>query len=203
VISRSLLAKYYPPACEIFLNRKHPPIGLVLNLSYRTILLVIYTGRGFAPQDLDISIKGGADERNPSHNDNSRQRRVMKRLWIIFIAIFALSFAVLGWVGSEIFRQMPPIPREVAATDGKVLISDGEISDGLDADDGRYSLRYRRAGIRLLRTELDPTAPKEGEDNQRRPRSSVARLQCDPAGADKLLPLPMGARTQPLSEHSN
>jgi hypothetical protein len=32
----------------------------------------------------------------------------MKRLWSIFIAIFALSFAVLGWVGSEIFRQMPP-----------------------------------------------------------------------------------------------
>jgi nitric oxide reductase subunit B len=54
----------------------------------------------------------------------------MRRLWIIFIAIFVFSFAVLGWVGSEIFRQMPPIPREVVTTDGKVLIADAEISNG-------------------------------------------------------------------------
>ena len=38
----------------------------------------------------------------------------MKKLWIVFIAILACSFAVLGWVGTEIFRQAPPIPREVA-----------------------------------------------------------------------------------------
>ena len=54
----------------------------------------------------------------------------MKLLWTIFIAIFAISFAILGWVGSEIFRQMPPIPREVVTTDGRVLIADGEVSHG-------------------------------------------------------------------------
>lgn len=54
----------------------------------------------------------------------------MKRLWIIFAAIFLSSFAILGWVGSEIFRQVPPIAKSVVATDGKVLIADGEISDG-------------------------------------------------------------------------
>jgi nitric oxide reductase subunit B len=54
----------------------------------------------------------------------------MKRLWLIFIAIFVFSFAVLGWVGTEIFRQAPPIPREVVTTDGQVLIGPEEISNG-------------------------------------------------------------------------
>src|SRR5262245_44101921 len=54
----------------------------------------------------------------------------MKRIWIVFIVIFVLSFSVLGWIGSEIFRQKPPIPREVGTTDGRILITDGEVSDG-------------------------------------------------------------------------
>jgi nitric oxide reductase subunit B len=54
----------------------------------------------------------------------------MKKLWMIFIAIFVFSFAVLGWVGTEIFRQAPPIPREVVTTDGQVLIAAEEISNG-------------------------------------------------------------------------
>jgi nitric oxide reductase subunit B len=40
------------------------------------------------------------------------------------------SFAVLGWVGTEIFRQAPPIPREVVTTDGRVLIPAEGISNG-------------------------------------------------------------------------
>ena len=47
----------------------------------------------------------------------------MKKLWFVFIAIFVASFAVLGWVGTEIFRQAPPIPSEVVTTDGRVLVS--------------------------------------------------------------------------------
>jgi nitric oxide reductase subunit B len=54
----------------------------------------------------------------------------MKKLWMIFIAIFVFSFAVLGWVGTEIFREAPPIPREVVTTDGQVLIAAEEISNG-------------------------------------------------------------------------
>src|SRR5580765_3639757 len=54
----------------------------------------------------------------------------MKKLWIVFIAIFVCSFAVLGWVGTEIFRQAPPIPREVVTTDGAVLIAGEEIQNG-------------------------------------------------------------------------
>ena len=54
----------------------------------------------------------------------------MKKLWLIFIAIFVFSFAILGWVGTEIFRQAPPIPREVVTTEGQVLIGPEEISNG-------------------------------------------------------------------------
>ena len=54
----------------------------------------------------------------------------MKKLWFVFIAIFIASFSVLGWVGTEIFRQAPPIPREVVSTDGKVLIGPNEIENG-------------------------------------------------------------------------
>lgn len=54
----------------------------------------------------------------------------MKRLWLIFGAIFVFSFAILGWVGAEIFRQVPPIPKSVVATDSKVLIHENDVSDG-------------------------------------------------------------------------
>jgi nitric oxide reductase subunit B len=54
----------------------------------------------------------------------------MKRLWILLTSVFIFSFAILGWVGTEIFRQAPPIPSQVVSTDGTVLVSDGEILDG-------------------------------------------------------------------------
>ena len=54
----------------------------------------------------------------------------MKRLWIILIAVCVFSFAILGWIGTEIFRLAPPIPREVVTTDGSVLIAAEQVSDG-------------------------------------------------------------------------
>lgn len=54
----------------------------------------------------------------------------MKKLWLILIAVFVFSFAVLGWIGVEIFRQVPPIPREVMTTGGQILIPAEEVSNG-------------------------------------------------------------------------
>src|SRR5215210_6916765 len=54
----------------------------------------------------------------------------MKKLWILLISVFVFSFAILGWVGTEIFRQAPPIPTQVVTTSGEVLIPDGAVSDG-------------------------------------------------------------------------
>jgi nitric oxide reductase subunit B len=54
----------------------------------------------------------------------------MKKLWIILGAVFVFSFAILGWVGTEVFRQAPPIPREVVTTEGRVLIPEDQVLDG-------------------------------------------------------------------------
>lgn len=54
----------------------------------------------------------------------------MKKLWILLISIFIFSFCILGWVGAEIFRQAPPIPKEVVTSEGTILFTGTEISDG-------------------------------------------------------------------------
>jgi len=54
----------------------------------------------------------------------------LKKLWLILIGVCVVSFGILGFIGSEIFRQAPPIPNEVVATDGKVLIGPGEVLNG-------------------------------------------------------------------------
>jgi nitric oxide reductase subunit B len=54
----------------------------------------------------------------------------MKKLWILLIAVFVGSFAILGWIGVEIFRQVPPIPDQVVTTDGTVVIPSESVLDG-------------------------------------------------------------------------
>ena len=54
----------------------------------------------------------------------------MKKLWILLISIFIFSFAILGWIGTEIFRQVPPIPNQVVTAGGEVLIAENEVSNG-------------------------------------------------------------------------
>src|SRR5690606_18258984 len=54
----------------------------------------------------------------------------MKKLWIMLVAIMVFSFAILGWVGIEIFREIPPIPKQVVTADGTVLIDQGGIENG-------------------------------------------------------------------------
>jgi nitric oxide reductase subunit B len=54
----------------------------------------------------------------------------MKRLWIAAAIIVVVSFGVLGWIGTRIYQEMPPIPDRVTVTDGRVLIGPGEITRG-------------------------------------------------------------------------
>jgi nitric oxide reductase subunit B len=54
----------------------------------------------------------------------------MKKLWLLFIGVMIVSFSVLGWVGSRIYQELPPIPEKVVSTDGSVLIEKGQISQG-------------------------------------------------------------------------
>jgi nitric oxide reductase subunit B len=54
----------------------------------------------------------------------------MKRLWIAFTLVMVLSFLVLGWIGTRIHQEMPPIPARVVTTDGTVVVAEGEIQAG-------------------------------------------------------------------------
>lgn len=54
----------------------------------------------------------------------------MKRLWIAFSLVLLLSFLVLGWIGVRIYQEKPPVPARVVATDGTILIAEGEIVAG-------------------------------------------------------------------------
>jgi nitric oxide reductase subunit B len=54
----------------------------------------------------------------------------MKRLWIAFAAVMTLSFAVLGWIGTRIYQELPPIPEQVVTTDGRVVFRSGEVGEG-------------------------------------------------------------------------
>jgi len=54
----------------------------------------------------------------------------MRRLWITFTLIMVASFLVLGWIGTRIYQEMPPIPEQFVTTDGQTLIGSGEITAG-------------------------------------------------------------------------
>ena len=56
-----------------------------------------------------------------------------RKLWTWLGIICALSFAVLGWVGTEIYLTAPPIPRQVVAVDGSVLFAEGQVLRGQQA----------------------------------------------------------------------
>jgi nitric oxide reductase subunit B len=56
--------------------------------------------------------------------------RSYRRLWLSLISVIALSFLVLGYFGTEIYRKAPPVPKRVVTTDGTVLFTGQDIKDG-------------------------------------------------------------------------
>ncbi len=54
----------------------------------------------------------------------------MKKLWISFAVVLVVSFSVLGWIGTRIYQEMPPIPDRVVTSDGDVVIASGDIGRG-------------------------------------------------------------------------
>ncbi|HSL18191.1 MAG TPA: nitric-oxide reductase large subunit [Methylomirabilota bacterium] len=53
-----------------------------------------------------------------------------RRLWIAFGLVIIGSFAVLGYYGSEIYREKPPVPSRVVTTDGELVCTGQDIRDG-------------------------------------------------------------------------
>ena len=56
-----------------------------------------------------------------------------RKLWTWLAVICVMSFAVLGWVGTEIYLTAPPIPKQVISTKGDVLFSEGQVQRGQEA----------------------------------------------------------------------
>ncbi len=56
-----------------------------------------------------------------------------KRLWALLIAVLAVTFALLGWFGAEVYRNAPPIPERVVTAQGEVLYTQESILDGQTA----------------------------------------------------------------------
>ncbi len=54
----------------------------------------------------------------------------MRRLWILFVLVLAVSFGVLGWIGTRIYQSAPPRPERVVTSDGRVVFAEGLISQG-------------------------------------------------------------------------
>jgi len=54
----------------------------------------------------------------------------MGRLWLAFALVLIVSFSILGWIGTRIYQEMPPVPERVVTPDGKGVIEAGEIAQG-------------------------------------------------------------------------
>jgi len=54
----------------------------------------------------------------------------MRRLWLLFVVVLVASFTVLGWIGTRIYQEAPPIADRVVTSEGKVVIDTGEIEAG-------------------------------------------------------------------------
>ena len=54
----------------------------------------------------------------------------MKQLWITLTVVMVVSFTVLGWIGTRIYQEMPPLPDRVVTTEGKTVIESAAIGEG-------------------------------------------------------------------------
>ena len=56
-----------------------------------------------------------------------------RKLWWLLIAILGITFSVLGYFGTEVYRSAPPIPAQVVNAQGEVLMTSDSILDGQTA----------------------------------------------------------------------
>jgi nitric oxide reductase subunit B len=54
----------------------------------------------------------------------------MKKYWVAFTVIVVISFSILGWVGTRIYQEAPPIPEKVVTSDGVTVFTKTDIEEG-------------------------------------------------------------------------
>ena len=53
-----------------------------------------------------------------------------RKLWIAFLLVVSVSFAILGYYGFEIYQKAPPRPMKVVTTEGEIIFKGQDILDG-------------------------------------------------------------------------
>lgn len=56
-----------------------------------------------------------------------------KKLWLSLVTVLIITFSILGYMGSEIYKKAPPYPEKFVSTNGEVVISKDDILAGLSA----------------------------------------------------------------------
>ncbi len=54
----------------------------------------------------------------------------MKKLWVSFGALLVVSFSILGWIGTRIYQEMPPIPDRIVIAGGADIFASGDVGRG-------------------------------------------------------------------------
>lgn len=54
----------------------------------------------------------------------------MRKLWTAFALVLVVSFSILGWIGTRIYQEAPPLLDRVLSADGAVVIDRGDIAAG-------------------------------------------------------------------------
>ncbi|WP_289117148.1 nitric-oxide reductase large subunit [uncultured Idiomarina sp.] len=56
-----------------------------------------------------------------------------RKLWWTLIGVLAITFGVLGYFGTEVYREAPPIPDKFVSTNGNVIATEESVLDGQTA----------------------------------------------------------------------
>ena len=98
----------------------------------------------------------------------------MKRLWIAFALVMVLSFLVLGWIGTRIYQEMPPLPDKVVTTDGTVIVDEGKFKLARTCGNRLAAWKWGRCGDTAAMSL--PTGPPIGCTEKRRSFSTAGPL---------------------------
>ncbi|WP_196140910.1 nitric-oxide reductase large subunit [Aliikangiella sp. G2MR2-5] len=59
--------------------------------------------------------------------------REYKKLWWTLLGVVAITFSILGYFGTEVYRVAPPIPNQFNTVEGEILTTEKQILDGQTA----------------------------------------------------------------------
>lgn len=56
-----------------------------------------------------------------------------KKYWAAVVAVLVIGFSILGYLGTDVYHQAPPIPEAYVSQDGQVLFTKDDILHGQSA----------------------------------------------------------------------